>query len=180
MILSLLSTWSTKSSPRDYPTFDSVLTDSFFEPLQAAVAPSVHSRPYLKFSSATKESIAAVLCAAEERLRMDYRVLRAQEKDLKRRDILKNGGVRSVRKKEVLSGDSGVLKTNPVSVATSSATSSVPSSVASTPPPPTQLPPSTDASAPNQGRSALLGSISSFKKSRLRRVKTVDKSKPRI
>ena len=185
LLLSLLSTWTTKSSPRDYPTFDSILAHGFYEQLQqpATVAASVHSKPYLKFSSATKESIAAVLNAAEERLRMDYRVLRAHEKDLKRRDILKNnGGMRSVRKKEVISGDHSMSsKTMPVPIATSSATSSIPSSVASTPPPPPPLPHSdTTASAPNQGHSALLGSISSFEKSRLRKAETVDKSKPRI
>ena len=190
VILSLLSTWSTKSSPQDYPTFESILADSFYERLQreqaTALAQSVHSKPYLKFSSATKESIAEIFSAAEERLRMDYRVLRAQERDLRRREILKNGGMKSARKKvEAPLGDPGIRpKTMPVAISTSSTTSSVPSSVASTPPPPPPhepMPPSNAATfSSNQGRSALLGSIGSFEKSRLRKAKTVDKSSPRV
>ena len=182
-----MSTWSIKSSPEDYPTFDSILADSFYEPVlreqSTALTPSVHSKPYLKFSSSTKASVAAIRGAAEERLRMDYRVLRAHEKDLKRRDILKNGGVRSVRKEVVSDNSRMSSRTMQIPTATSSAISSVPSSVASTPPPQGQLPPSTTAtsdSEPNQGRSALLGSISSFEKSQLRKAKTVDKSRPRI
>ena len=189
VILSLLSTWSTRSSPQDYPTFESILADSFYERLQreqaTALAQSVHSKPYLKFSSATKESIAEIFCAAEERLRMDYRVLRAHEKDLRRRDILKNGGMRSARKRvEAPLGESGMRPmTMPVAISTSSTTSSVPSSVASTPPPPPHEPMPPSNAAPfssNQGRSALLGSIGSFEKSRLRKAKTVDKSGPRV
>ena len=189
VILSLLSTWSTKSSPQDYPTFESILADSFYERLQreqaTALAQSVHSKPYLKFSSATKESIAEIFGAAEERLRMDYRVLRAYEKDLRRRDILKSGRMSARKKVEAPSRESGMgPKTMPVAISTSSTTSSIPSSVASTPPPlPPQepMPPSNGATfSSNQGRTALLGSIGSFEKSRLRKAKTVDKSSPRV
>ncbi|XP_059099081.1 PX domain-containing protein kinase-like protein isoform X2 [Tigriopus californicus] len=197
LLWSILSLESTKAS--DYPSFDSLLHHPWFNDFRN----KTFSSPTLKFSQSTKEVIAKVKQAVEERLTTDHKLFKAYQRDQRRKSVLNSNTEKRkrqlLRELSVPRNETRVTPTihpTPPSVTKAVVTErkvgngsgTLPSSHPPPPPPaPSKMPKDEIKEqnapghvAPNSNRSALLGSIASFQKGSLRKAETKDRSAPKI
>lgn len=194
LLWSILSLESTKAS--DYPSFDSLLHHPWFNEFRT----KTFATPSLKFSQSTKEVIAKVKQAVEERLIVDHKLFKAYQRDQRRKSVLNSDTEK--RKRQLLRETSSSQNETRVTQQVNQMKPSPPpppqptkrNDVKSTPmgapppPPPISKPPQIDSKdmkvsppkAQNSNRSALLGSIASFQKGSLRKAETNDRSVPKF
>ena len=95
MLESLLSIEATKSM--SYPTISDLISHPFFANAIGNMPKDGQTKPYLKFSSSTKEALANFKATYEKRLQEDHKKFKLLEKEKKRKDAMFSGDGRRKR-----------------------------------------------------------------------------------
>ncbi|PSN48160.1 PX domain-containing protein kinase-like protein [Blattella germanica] len=195
----LESILSTEACKGGVPSISALLSHPFFNSAEFSYPNQSTDRPHLKFSSHVKEALKVTRQKIETRLKDEQKMVRHQKRLVRVQELLSNEEEKKKRKQKqkeqlqkqqqqlVANGKSPERSESPnsTSTATSAGTVTPPSGLiefAPPPPPPPLMHPSAPSpvqpvtsAAPE--RSALLGSISNFNKSSLRKTVTTSEDK---
>ncbi|XP_066154776.1 PX domain-containing protein kinase-like protein [Euwallacea fornicatus] len=179
------------------PTIGALLIDQFFSQVQLTLSDS--DKAHFKLPSAAKEHLKSVVIKIEERLKGEQKVVRSQKRLTKVQEMMSSEEerkkhrnrmkqLREQKSKEGSSKNESKKNGNHLercdsvssSAATSVGTATPPLAAVPSPPPPPPPPPAisngtNSTPAPTKDRSALLGAITGFNKSTLKRVETAVK-----